>query len=284
MPNARLSSLSSALFSWGPLLIVMAFSGCPPHSGGTSPTGAPASDTLVPLRLITLPSELRELSGLTLLNDSTLGAIQDERGVLYKIRLADGAVFARLTFHGPGDFEGIEQTPTALFALQSDGDVFEINSDVDDAQKYETHLTSAADTEGLAYDAQQNRLLIACKEEPGDGYEGTRAIYAFDLDRRELQPDPTILLDRSYPGLREFKPSALAYHSPTGWWVLVSSTTQQLAALDSEGAVQDVWSLPVSVLPQPEGLAVLPGGDLLIGSEGRPARIARFRFPPHSAP
>ena len=240
---------------------------------------------LEPVAVITLPSELRELSGLTLLNDSTLGAIQDEEGILYDISLATGRVTGRSRFHGAGDFEGIERAGATIYALQSDGDVFVLDEDRKDAQKFETPLGSDADTEGLAFDAASNSLFIACKEEPGDGLEDVRAVYAFDLSTNTLGPRPVLilLLDPDL-GLRNFKPSALTYHSKTGWWLMTSSTTQQLAALDSTGQLVGIWDLPASVLPQPEGLAVLPRGDLLIGSEGRPARIARFAFPLPSAP
>ena len=55
--------------------------------------------------------------------------------------------------------------------------------------------TREYDTEGLAYDAANHRLLIACKEFPGKDLKGYKAIYAFDLKQKRLLPEPTFKID-----------------------------------------------------------------------------------------
>ncbi|MEM8559074.1 MAG: SdiA-regulated domain-containing protein [Bacteroidota bacterium] len=252
-----------------------------------TPTGTTTSSLESPFALdrpvaeIDLDASLNEISGLTLLDSMTLGAVQDERGRLYRLPLSTGQIASVSDFHGRGDFEGVERVGADVWALQSDGDLFLLDDDGEDARKYETPLSTAFDTEGLAYDVARHRLLVACKEYPGDGLDGFRAVYAFDLETETLQPRPALLLDlRADARLRTFKPSAIAFHPQTSWWLLLSSTTPMLAALDTASQYVGAWPLPEARLPQPEGLAVLPSGDLLIGSEGRPARIARFSYVP----
>lgn len=264
------------------LVLALSASGCaadpPPSRAGAEPSDGPFA-LEEPLASVELDAALREISGLALLDSLHLVAVQDERGTLYTIALATGEVTATAEFHGAGDFEGIARTDDGLFALQSDGDVFELDPDGRDARKYETALTRRCDAEGLGYDAAERQLLIACKAYPGEDLDGYRAVYAFDLASRSLLPTPRLLIDtRVAPGLRNFRPSAIAYHPPTGWWLLLSASNPVLAALDADGRLRGAWQLDARLLPQPEGLAVLPNGDLLVATEGRPARLVRYAY------
>ena len=71
-------------------------------------------------------------------------------------------------------------------------------------------LAGRNDTEGLAYDAARNRLLIACKENPGNGLGTTSARSTPSTSpRATLSADPVFTLDRRLVDAeRPFKPSA----------------------------------------------------------------------------
>lgn len=83
-------------------------------------------------------------------------------------------------------------------------------------------------------------------------------------------------------GDRKLRPSALAVHPTTGAVVLLSSRRESLVALDEDGRAVDVWDLRPAALPQPEGLAFLPDGDVWVSSEGGdgPAVLLRFAYEP----
>lgn len=252
-----------------------------------------------------LPGRLREISGLTLLDERRLGAVQDEKGTLFVLDLETGEVLDERDFGKDHDYEGVERVGRRVFVLRSDGDLYEIEdwqaADLD-AERHETRLKGACDAEGLAYDVPGGRLLIACKEFAGEGLPHHRAIYAYDLQRGAVGEAPAFVIDtealdratepnplnrairsllRGRADLSPFKPSAVAVHPETGQVYVLSSVRKLLVILNPDGAVHAAQPLPEDLLPQPEGLVILPGGDLLIASEGAGGRgrLVRLRLP-----
>ena len=235
-----------------------------------------------------LPDELVEISGLTTLDDGSLAAVQDEEGILFILDPGTGAVTERIPFGDGGDYEGVELAGERLFVLRSNGNLLELtgwaagNPDVRD---HKTDLKGKNDTEGLAYDAANGRLLIVTKEDPGAGLDDDRyrAIYAFDLESGTLASEPAFVIDlealaETLPDAERFKPSALAVHPATGEIYVLSSTVKAIVVLGTDGDVRQVWPLPEESFEQPEGLAFLPSGDLFVSSEGvdGPAMLYRF--------
>lgn len=251
-----------------------------------------------------LPDELVEISGLTVLDEEHLGAIEDENGRLYFLSMETGEVMQEEKFADDGDYEGIALAGTSLYVLRSDGDLYQIDDWQDDkfgSDKHETRLGGSCDAEGLAYDEANNRLLIACKESPGAGLKDQKAIYGYDLATGKVSEKPvfTISLEEfntvTYPddgplnaAIREavhpvvdlsgFKPSGLDIHPITGNLYILSSVQQAVVVLSAAGAVEHIWKLPDSVLKQPEGIAFLPNGDLIISSEGKGGNAVMIRF------
>lgn len=239
-----------------------------------------------------LPRALKEISGLAYLDSLHLAAVQDEQGKLYVLNWRTGAVVSEHRFEKNDDYEGIERVGDQLWILRSDGTLFEVSdwsSESPHTTKYKTPLTAANDTEGLAYDATGHRLLIACKESAGPGRKHERAIYAFDLNTRQLIEAPAYtlplrLIDQTaddagglnqtlrdflapFGDLSDFKPAALAVHPTTGEVYLLSSVRKVIVTLRPDGTPSALWPLPKTLYRQPEGIAFAPDGTLFIASE-----------------
>ncbi len=236
-------------------------------------------DLEAPSAVFHLSNDLKEISGITALDDGRLGAVQDEDGVLFILDIRSGTVTDTVPFAREGDYEGIARAGEAVFVLRSNGKLVEIADwQQDDPQttKHKTGLDDGCDAEGLAYDAAGRRLLIACKVNPNEDMEEIQAIYAFSLDTHELAGEPEVAIHT--PTLDDFKPSALAIHPVTGHLFVLSAAGKALIESTEFGTVVHQWELPGALFEQPEGLAFLPNGDLFISSEGneRDAIIARF--------
>lgn len=252
-----------------------------------------------------LPGVLEEISGLTLLDDGHLGAVQDEDGTLFVLDAGTAEVVGRHSFAGAGDYEGVAQVGARTAVLRSDGRLFIIpdwRAERSEAEALDTGLHADCDAEGLAFDGE--RLLIACKESPGRGRRGARAIFAFDLARNALLPEPAYLLHadslarpggtaldervralaRPLADINAFKPSALAIHPLSQQRYVLSSVRKLLVVLDPDGTLAAVWPLPERLLPQPEALAFLPDGTLWIASEAAGGRPVLLRYSYRPAP
>ena len=228
-----------------------------------------------------LPPSLLEISGITVMPDGNLAAVQDEAGLLFTLDPQSGSIVGEQPFAGPGDYEDVEHAAGAVWVLQANGSLFELPQGGGDSREHETPLKKKCDAEGLAFDAAGNRLLIACKEDPGEGADENahRAVYGFDLATRELGERPVFLLEREALDADDnFKPSALAVHPSTGEIYVLSSVRRAIAILDPGGALTSVVDLPASSNAQPEGLAFGSGGVLYLTNEGSdgPATLQRF--------
>lgn len=244
-----------------------------------------------------LSGKLTEISGLSFNEDeSRLLAVNDEQGKIFFLDKKDGDIKRDEKFAKSGDYEGIEQVGDKVYVVNSSGSVFKVDDldkDKPDTDKFNTPLDSDNDVEGLGYDASKNRLLIACKNKPGKGFEyrGKRAVYAFDLDKEELSEKPLYLIDieeirnagdRKGWLLEEitstFSPSAIAVHPKSKDVYLLSSVGKLLIVLNKSGKLKHVEQLDKSEYRQPEGLCFAKDGTMYMSSEGKGGKGRIYRF------
>ncbi len=252
-----------------------------------------APDTVLSLA----QEELREISGLSATHKKgVLCAVSDERGEVFFIDAATGAVLQRVLFREKGDFEGVEMVQNRLYAVRSNGQLYEIEGwkrRKPRVKCYDTPLTKSDDVEGLAYDPNKGALLLACKGIPDSAHE--RRIYAFDLLGKSLIETPVYRIDphqinEQVPyaeGEKQhfFSPSGIAIHPSTREIFVLSTSLKRLAVLDySTGSLRYATRLDRDVIPQPEGIVFDAEGRLFIASEGKKGKGLLLCFSPRSTP
>jgi hypothetical protein len=264
-----------------------------------------AFDFNTPKKKLVLPDILHEISGLVALDSNVAACVQDEQGVVFFLDLHKAEIIDQMEFSGPGDFEGIAQVGSSLFMLQSDGILFEWKNFEQREKEILSYPTPipATNNEGLCYDKNSNRILIGCKSKIGKGkeFKNLRAIYAFDLDTKELSEKPVFEFDveavkafarekniplpqREHPKNKEmmdvlkFQISAIAIHPITNDLYILSATDHMLFVCSYEGILQDIKVLDPKTFNKAEGITILENGDMWITNEGQDAKPTLLFF------
>ncbi len=264
-------------------------------------------DLSAPDEVFELPPELDEISGIAVKDAGQILCVQDEREIIFVYDIRMKRVTGKLDYGYSGDYEDIAGAGGTVYMLRSDGVLSEIDNYESPGFSRQTYATGIPwkENEGLCYDGKNNRLLIAPKETPGKDalQKRSRYIYGFDLVSKRLAAEPAYRFSLSDIEAfaaafdvrtpmkgdgRDKKPdismqiSAIAIHPITGDLFVLSGPDRLLYVFRADGSIVYLERLDKDVLGQPEGIAFLASGDMLISSEGgkKPARLAFFRYTP----
>ncbi|MDH3710047.1 MAG: SdiA-regulated domain-containing protein [Cyclobacteriaceae bacterium] len=247
-----------------------------------------------------LPDVLSEISGLSFHKKNVLACVQDELGTVFLYNLKSKEIIQRMKFARNGDFEGLAVVNKWTYIIKSNGDLYRHFMVGDSTQKIETPLSRENDVEGLAYDSQHERLLIACKESAnlkGDKKNKKgKAVYSYSLSG-DFDRDPLILLDKQHleswndrqlkpleltKKITGFKPSGIAVHPKSQDIYIVAHEGRVLIVSSPNGEVLHLVPLAPRTFKQPEGICFAPNGDLYIANEARDgvANILEFKHRP----
>ena len=292
------------------LLCLPALNRCADSDGtnGIKNTNAIGYILTKPDKTIILPMYLREISGMSIIDPSTVACIQDENGIVFILDITKDKIINRVNFGADGDYEAICRVDKTLYVLRSDGVLFKIEDyglPSSESKKIELAHVKAENNEGLCYDKKNNRLLIAPKEknDKGPEFRENLVIYGFDLASDSIIKKPVIKIDlsktakyldknkiinvkkdkkkdkKNYTGFI-FKPSEIGIHPVTNKLFILCAEEKLLLVFDMEGNIEYAEKLDHNIFNAPEGLAFFSNGDMLISNEAgnRYPSIMRFNY------
>lgn len=249
-----------------------------------------------PTEIIKLPAVLKEISGITMFGKNKIACVQDEKGTVYVYDIHKDKLKESIEFGKNKDYEAIANVNDTIYVLRSNGTIYEIDaleSTEEQTTEYATFLSKENNCEGLCFDKTNNRLLIACKGRPekGTAKKSMKAVYAFDLSKKELQKEPILIfspddviemashseqnktflnsLGAEQKNSNLFEPSEIAIEPLSGNYFILSSVGKRLAAFSPDGKLIAVVNLDPSLFKQPEGLTFTPKGEMIISDEGK---------------
>lgn len=239
-----------------------------------------------------MPKELKEISGISYLDDQRMVCVQDESGKVYIYNIENHKVEKEIGFGDAGDYEGIAMVGKTAWVLRADGVLYEVNditASKPSVQQYSTHLTADQNCEGLCYDKQRDRLLVTIKDSDpaSDDYKG---IYSFDLKTRKMAKEPAFKIDLQHKafattstgkkGKKEkvIKPSGIAIDPTNQDLYITDGPKSRLLLTDSTGSIKKLMQLDTKLFAQPEGIAFNNEGALFISNEGEPGNILKVAF------
>jgi hypothetical protein len=226
-------------------------------------------------KIVTLPEELDEISGIAYYpKDTSVFAIIDEDGLLYKIPLKNPKAVRSWQFDKKRDFEELVLIDSTFYTLISNGDVESIRfvgdslftgkSNFSDESKQTNEFESM-------YPEGDSLLIILCKACNADPKKSFSSFaYHYRDSSGTYTPYQTFDMDPLAEKLnvdKHLKASAAAINPITGDIYIVSSIQKMLVITDRKGVFKEVYKLDPKIYKQPEGIAFTPAGDLIISNE-----------------
>ncbi len=221
-------------------------------------------DLNVPNQRFDLSDKLNEISGLEMLSDSVLIAVQDEKAHIYYLKANSGEIIEKFDFGKNADYEGITHHKKQFYILRSDGSILKVKPKKE-AKQYKFKNNKDFDFEGLCMDQLNNRLLVACKTHGLRAERDYFFVYSFSLESKKYDKEPVFRIKRDRIHKR-FRPSAITIH-PDGNIYILSSVSKTLLVLSPDGSIQENIQLDEAMFPQPEGITFNSRGDLFISNE-----------------
>lgn len=258
-------------------------------------------DLLHPDKQIVLPEELKEISALTDVTQDLLACVQDEKGVIYYFSISQHKVVQQDSILPNGDFEGLTYHDSTFYILRSEGTLFMYNLRNRSIDSIRCNLP-AIDNEGLGWNPQKGKLMIASKSSPGKGpvVKDQRDIYLFDPLKKNQQPEKYFSVDLialrkkaaekklhsgkytkdGRPKEIQFRPSSLAVLPGTDQLFVLSATDPFIAVYHVSGTLLDLYAISPELLSKPEGITFLSDKTMIISSEGKSAKpsLAFYTF------
>jgi len=226
-------------------------------------------------KIINLPQVLDEISGISYYpKDTSVFAIIDEDGILYKIALNDPSTVKEWRFDKQRDFEDLVYRDSTFYVLVSNGDIDKLTfvNDKIEIEKIEFPNASKKvnEFESLYFAPDSGKIVLLCKQCEEDKKTILTSFYFNDSSKgfenyATIETEP--IFQKMGSKKEKIKPSAAAVHPITKDLYVLCSVNNMLFIQNEQGKLKEIIKLNPKIYKQPEGMAFTPEGDLIISNE-----------------
>jgi len=261
-----------------------------------------------------LSPEMNKMSGMCSYRNNKIAMTVEDAATIFIYNLNKTIISGKYNFASNADYTGIDIVGEKAYTVRSDGKLYEINNFKDDnktVEKYSTNLSARNNIDGLVYDSESNSLLLASKGKAAidkftnkikeDKLKDSRAVFKFDLNRKELQINPVYLLN--IPEITSFmnkkdlendsisannidevrksvdiQPTGIAINPTTKNIYIISYTARVLLIMNKKGNILLHKKLNKKLFEKPTGICFNDNGDLFISVKPKGANSYILRF------
>ncbi len=260
------------------VLLFTLFSSCQQQKNKALPASSSRYDFENPI-LIKLPDVLAEISGVAFYpKDSSIFAITDEDGWLFKIELNHTSKIKKWRFDKRRDYEDIVLHDSIFYVLVSNGDIetiqFRNGEDIiTSLSPFPNASKKTNEFESLYYDDTLQQMVLLCKncEDDGSkmatawGYDIVSKTYKQSIYNIDLLP----IAQKLHEEKIKLRSSATAINPITNELYILSSINYIILVTDRQGKYKAMYKLDPATYKQPEGIAFTPWGDMIVSNESK---------------
>jgi len=233
-----------------------------------------------------LPLELDEISGIAYFpSDSSIFAINDEKGWLYKIKR--GTPIKTWPFSKGADFEDVVLLDSVFYVLQSNGNIIRLTFDMQNnvvVQQYyfDQQGRSKNEFEILYYDSTKQKLILICKDCESDKKKSLTTFTFDPFAGKYTGSTFSINVSEIAAAIGEekikFKPSAASINPKNGLLYIISAINKLLVVTDVNGNFKNVYRIDPGIFKQPEGITFTSSGGMIISNEAADVGVADILY------
>lgn len=237
------------------------------------------SDHLQVIKTWELTFALREVSGISHIDDSRIACIQDEDGIIFIYDLEQEQIVNEIEFGPRGDYESIRIIDSTAYVMQSNGSLYKISnfeSKNRNITTFKTEFSSFNDMESFDYNPGISEFLTVPKENNLSENRQDFIIYRLDPETFKLKKDVFTSISYEDPifKIKErwfmedgFLASELSVHPLTNEIYMLDSRIPKLLILHPDGKPKALHMLNPEDFQQPEGLSFDQHGRMYISNE-----------------
>ena len=232
-----------------------------------------------------LPLELDEISGVAYnVADSSVFAISDEKGWLYKIKL--GQEIKTWPFSKAADFEDVVLLDNIFYVLQSNGNIIRLSFAQNQVAVQQYYFDQQGDSKNefeiLYYDSTKQKLILICKDCESDKKKSLTT-FSFDPHTGKYAGSAfTINVSEIAAAIGEekikFKPSAASINPKNGLLYIISAINKLLVVTDVNGTFKGAYKIDPGIFKQPEGITFTPSGGMIVSNEAADVGVADILY------
>jgi len=227
--------------------------------------------------ILILNDALLEISGISFYpKDSSVFAISDGNGYLFKIHLGKKIITEKWKFDQTHDFEDVFYRDSIFYVLESNGNIqtLQFSPKGDTIYKRKSNFPEnkiKPEFESLYYDEGRKKLILICKKCENDKKKSVTA-WGYDPENGNYIPSvftiPVDILAKKIENDKmKFRASAATVNPVTGDLWILSAANELIVITDKNGTLKEVYTLNPVIFTQPEGICFTPWGDLIISNE-----------------
>lgn len=226
-----------------------------------------------------LPFVLREVSGISHIDDLRMACIQDEEGIIFIYDLEKQEITDEIQFGPRGDYESVRIIDSVAYIMESSGKLFKINnfeSNHSEIEIYQTGFSRKNDIESFDYHDHSNTFLTIPKNKNLSNFSDDFIIYKINSSTYKIEEQPYSSLktedsifqvNKFFFAEKNIYPSELAIHPETGEIYILDSKIPRLLILNSNGSFKKIYKLNPKDFQQPEGISFDSQGRMYISNE-----------------